>query len=343
MKTAFTSAALSRRRLLAGAAGLAGLACLPSPGMAQEAAPGAPSWRLRVGTLKFGTLNWLLETIRAEGFDTREGLALESVDFAGGQATTVALQAGDIDLIVSDWLWALRRTQDGERMRFAPFSNALGALMVAADGPVKGLADLKGRKIGVAGGALDKSWLLLRAYYKAQAGTDLAEAAEPVFGAAPLVSEQLALGRVDAVLTFWPYAARLDARGFRRLLDVKEIVRGLGIDPTPPLVGFIWRNAVMTERGGAISAFLRAAASANRVLATDNGAWERLRPLMQAGDDAEFARLRDYYRAGIPGTFGEAGRASCAKLYDVLAQIGGPELVGPNPGFDRSLFGPVGE
>lgn len=328
---------LTRRTLLASAA-ITLVPLLPLPTHAQDAA-----MKLRIGSLKFGTLNWLVETIRAEGFDKLQGLTLDAVDFASGQATTVALQAGDIDLIVSDWLWALRRTQDGERMRFAPFSNTLGALMVAADGPVKSLADLKGKKIGVAGGALDKSWLLLRAYGKAQLGVDLTEVAEPVFGAAPLVSEQLVLGRVDAVLTFWPYAARLDAKGFRRFLDMKEVVKGLGIDPAPPLVGFVWRNAVMTDKGAAISAFLRAAASANRVLATNDAAWERIRPLMQAADDAEFARLRDYYRAGIPGSFGEAERQSCAKLYEVLAQTGGPELVGPNPGFERSLFGPVGE
>ncbi|WP_421697248.1 ABC transporter substrate-binding protein [Ancylobacter sp.] len=327
---------LSRRALLAAAAGL-----VATPSLLRAQA--GPALALRVGTLKFGTLNWLVETIRAEGLDQREGLALESVDFASGQATTVALQAGDIDLIVSDWLWAMRRTSDGERMRFAPFSSALGAVMVAAKGPVKTLEYLRGRRIGVAGGALDKSWLLLRAYGKAKLGVDLASAAEPVYGAPPLVSEQLPLGRVDAVLTFWPYAARLDARGFARLIDVSEMVRGLGIDPVPPLVGFVWRNAVMAERGAAIAAFLRAAAAANRVLATNDSAWTRLRPLMQAADDAEFARLRDYYRAGIPGAFGEAERVSCAKLFEVLAQIGGEELVGPDPRFDRSLFGPIGE
>lgn len=325
----------TRRALLVTA--MAGL--FARPAFAQS----TPLPGLRIGTLKFGTLNWLLETIRAEGLAARENVPIESVDFAGGQATTVALQAGDIDLIVSDWLWAMRRRNDGEPLRFAPFSNALGALMVAPDGPVKTLADLKGRKLGVAGGALDKSWLLLRAYGRKEFGADLAEIAEPVYGAAPLVSEQLALGRVDAVLTFWPFAARLDARGFKRLLDMKQAMAGLGIAPAPPLVGYVWRNAIMSEKGASIAAFLRAAAAANRVLATSDAAWERIRPLMQAADDAEFVKLRDYYRAGIPGSFGEAERQSCAALFEVLAQLGGAELVGANPNFDRALFGPVGE
>lgn len=327
---------MTTRRTLLGMA-MAGL--LARPGFAQS----PPLPRLRIGTLKFGTLNWLLETIRAEGLDKRENVPIESVDFAGGQATTVALQAGDIDLIVSDWLWAMRRRNDGEPLRFAPFSTALGALMVAADGPVKTLADLKGRKLGVAGGALDKSWLLLRAYGRKEIGADLADIAEPVYGAAPLVSEQLKLGRIDAVLTFWPYAARLDAGGFKRLLDMKQVAVGLGIDPVPPLVGYVWRNAIMSEKGASIAAFLRAAAAANRVLATSDAAWERIRPLMQAADDAEFVKLRDYYRTGIPGSFGEAERQSCATLFQVLAEFGGAELVGANPNFDRALFGPVGE
>ena len=321
---------LSRRTLLAAGA----LAALPFH--AYAASP-----KLRIGALKFGTLNWLIEAMKGEGIAAREGLDIEMVDFASGQATTVALQANDIDLIVSDWLWAMRRRTDGEDLKFAPFSNALGAVMVAADGPVKTLKDFRGRKLGVAGGALDKSWLLLRAYAKATLGRDLLEICEPVYGAPPLVSEQLALGRVEAVLTFWPFAARLDARGFKRLLDMNEVVTGLGINPTPPLVGFVWRERIVAEKAGSLDAFFRATVATNKILAASDEAWVKLRPLMQANSVAEFMRLRDYYRAGIPGGFGAPELAACAKLYEVLASIGGPELVGPKPGFDPALFGAI--
>lgn len=334
---------IGRRTVLAGLLGLPALTCLRAP---LHAAPPP----LRIGALKFGTLSWLTETIRAEGLDRREGVAFETVELASGQATTVALQAGDIDLIVSDWLWAMRRRQEGEALRFAPFSTALGAVMVARGGPVTRVADLKGRRIGVAGGTLDKSWLLLRAYAQQTAGFDPARDAEPVFGAPPLVGQQLTLGRVDAVLTFWPFAARLDAQGYTRLLDMKQVVAGLGIAPSPPLTGFVWREAT-GDKQQALAAFLRAAAAANGVLSGEGGAseaarseaaWQRLRPLMQAGRDAEFERLRDYYRAGIPGPFDTATRAACERLYDVLARIGGAELLGPKPGFDPALFAPEG-
>ena len=86
------------------------------------------------------------------------------VEVATNQAGPVALLSGEADVIVSDWPWALRQRAMGEQVKFAPYSSALGAVMVAPDSPIKTLADLKGKKLGVAGGAIDKSWLLLRAY-----------------------------------------------------------------------------------------------------------------------------------------------------------------------------------
>ncbi len=54
------------------------------------------------------------------------------------------------------------------------------------------------------------------------------------------------------------------------------------------------------------------------MLATSDAAWERIRPLMQAADDAEFVKLRDYFRAGIPGTFDAGALGACERLYALL-------------------------
>ncbi len=48
-------------------------------------------------------------------------------------------------------------------MKFLPYSSTEGALMVPGDSPVRSVADLAGKRLGVAGGPLDKNWLLLRA------------------------------------------------------------------------------------------------------------------------------------------------------------------------------------
>jgi NitT/TauT family transport system substrate-binding protein len=85
---------------------------------------------LRVAALRFGSLNWLLETIRSEGLAEKAGLTLEILTVATNQAGPVALLSGDADVIVSDWTWALRQRAFGEELKFAPYSSALGAVMV---------------------------------------------------------------------------------------------------------------------------------------------------------------------------------------------------------------------
>jgi NitT/TauT family transport system substrate-binding protein len=324
-------ARLDRRAVLAGSAAAALAASLP--GGARAA--GRP---LRVTTLKFGTVNWLLDTLAAEGLDEREGVQIVRQELASTQALTIALQAGDADFAVSDWPWAMRRRIDGEPFLFAPYSSALGSLMVGKDSKIEKLADLKGKKLGVAGGPLDKSWLLLRARAHAEVGGDIATMLEPVFGAPPLLSEQLRMGRVDAVLTYWNFAARLDAGGYRRLVDVSDIMVALGITPPPPLVGFVFRETMLASAESEVAGFFRAVAAANDILKSSDAAWERLRPSMQVKSDAEFTRLRDYFRAGVPAPWGEADLAAAQKLYGLLADLGGQEFVGPNPRFDPGLF-----
>ena len=112
---------------------------------------------IRVGILKFGTVNWELDAMKRAGLDTAAGVDVELVPFAGEDATAVALQAGSVDMIVSDWLWVSRLRATGADYTFVPYSTSVGSLMVPGDSDVRGLGDLKDRSIGVAGGPLDKS------------------------------------------------------------------------------------------------------------------------------------------------------------------------------------------
>ena len=55
------------------------------------------------------------------------------------------------------------RAAAGMDLVFVPCSRAVGGLVVRADSPARGLRDLAGGQIGIAGGPVDKSWLILRA------------------------------------------------------------------------------------------------------------------------------------------------------------------------------------
>ena len=327
---------IDRRRILL-AGGVFALAGLGLPARRASAAG-----TLRVASLRFGSLSWLLETMRAEGIADKLGLTITVVDVATNQAGPVALLSGEADVIVSDWPWALRQRAMGELVKYAPYSSALGAVMVAPDSPVKTLADLKGKRLGVAGGAIDKSWLLLRAYSRQELGTDIAQLALPSYGAAPLITEETRSGRLDAVLNFWTYAARLQGDNYRTVIGMDDVLKALGIDPVPSMVGFVWREETEEAKSAEIAAFLTAVEQTNVVLATSDAAWDRIRHLVKPENDAEFAAIKAYYRAGIPRPWTGAETKSAEKLTQVLVDVGGAQLLGSDTQFDPKLFHAAG-
>jgi len=292
---------------------------------------------LSVGVLKFGTVNWQLDTLKTHRLDAAAGVSLTVLPLASKNATSVALQAGEVDLIVSDWVWVMRQRATGADFVFVPYSHALGALMAAADSGIERVEDLAGKRIGVAGGPVDKSWLLLRAWSEQELGFDIGERAEPVFGAPPLLNEQLRRGDVDAVLAFWPDAAQLEAQGYRRLAAVSKLLADLGIEEPLPLVGYVFRESLVRDRRDDLLAFFRSVTAANKILSTSEAEWERLRPIMQAESDTEFDRLMAGLRAGVPEGL-SMNLVEAEALYRLLAKYGGDKLLGRGTQFDPNAF-----
>ena len=305
--------------------------------------PASAANKVTVGVLKFGTVSWVLDTIHANGLDKAEGIELDVVPLASTQATTVGLQGGSVDIIATDWLWVSRERSGGADFTFSPFTTALGAIMVPPNSPIKTLGDLKGKRLGVAGGPLDKSWLLLVAYALRTANLDLRTETKQEFGAPPLLSERAKQGELDAVLTFWPYAARLEADdGFSQLIGVEDVVRELGAKGEVAMVGYVFSEGWAKENLEGIQAFLRAAAKADELLATSDQEWNRLKPIMGENDptftDATFEALKRRYREGIPERSAAENESDAKVLYQFLRELGGEKLVGPGTELAQGTF-----
>src|ERR1700693_1900137 len=142
--------------------------------------------RIRLVAQRTGTLAWELDVIKAHGLDKKANLDIETLELASPEAGKIALKGGSADIIVSDWTWVGRERALGAGLVSYPYLSTLGAVMVSAQSPIKSVVDLKGRKLGVAGGPLDKSWLLLRAL-ALRSGLDLQTPATIVFGGPPLL------------------------------------------------------------------------------------------------------------------------------------------------------------
>jgi NitT/TauT family transport system substrate-binding protein len=291
---------------------------------------GLPAWadaepKVRLGILQFGTVQWVGDIIRRHGLDMTNGFALSAVTLANTDAGRVALMAGAADVVVSDWMFVAGQRAAGTKLCFAPFSSSTGGVMVAGGSPVQSLGDLAHRKLGVAGGPADKSWLIVRAAAKGASGLDLAEAADVVYGAPPLLNAKLLQGELDAVLTYWNFAARLEAAECRQVVSVDDCARGLGLPASMCLVGFVFHEDWARQNAAAINGFLASVAAADDLLAGSDTAWQEIRPLMNAPDEPLFRRFRQRFVEGITHPSAEAQERAAAQLFEVLRRTGGAQ------------------
>ena len=197
--------------------------------------------RIRIAAQRTGTLAWELDILKAHGLDRQAGIDIETTELASTEAGKVALESGSVDLMLSDWLWVARERALGDDVVFYPYSSALGAVMVPANSPIRGIADLKGKKLAIAGGPLDKSWLLLRALAR-RSNIDLKTQADIVYGAPPLLQQKALQGETDATLTFWNFCAELEANGMRRAVAMDDVVKSLGAAGPVAMVGYVFNG-----------------------------------------------------------------------------------------------------
>lgn len=293
--------------------------------------------RLRLAVQKTGTFAWELAIITARGLDKKAGLDIEITELASPEAAKIALMGRAADMILSDWLWVARQRNLGGHLVFLPYSTALGAVMVPAGSPITELAGLKGKKIAVAGGPLDKSWLLLQALAK-QSDFDLAAQADIIYGAPALLYQKAESGEADATLNYWTFCVALESRGFRRLIGMEDVERRLGAKGPVAMVGYVFDEGFAQSHTAALTRFFKIAMEAKKILVHSDADWERIGHQLGIVDQAQLALYRKNYVDGIPRRPVAEEAADARALYRVMAKIGGPSLVGNATELDEGTF-----
>jgi NitT/TauT family transport system substrate-binding protein len=296
-----------------------------APIAAVQAAP----YDITLGIQQTGTAQWELTAMQNLGIDKKHNLRLTIRPLASDQAGQVALQTGDVDIILSDFVWVSLQRQQGNSVTMVPHSLAVGGLMVDPKGSVKTITDLKGKTIAASGTPVDKSWVILQAYYNKLTGGALQRDASVRFGAPPLVSQLLTSGRADATLNYWSWNAKSKVAGATVLLTVPQMLAGLGVESTPPLLGWAFMDKTAKAKPEAIKAFLDASFETKQVLLTDDKVWNGLRDAMNVkGSDALFTALRDGYRDGIVQRYNPTKMEAAAQTFALLVKYGGKDVVG---------------
>ena len=283
---------------------------------------------IRLAVQKTGTFSWELAVIRAHGLDKEAGLTLEVRELANAEAGKVALRAGDTDIIISDFLWVSRERTLGASLTFYPYSSALGGVMVPNASTIKTAADLRGRKLAVAGGPIDKNWLILQAALKRQ-NIDLRQEATIVYGAPPLLAAAMLNGEADATVTYWNFGALLEGKGFRRVTSVQDLARSFGAKGPVAMLGYVFDESWGHANHAGLARFIEMTRKAKEILATSDSEWHTISSLTGGPDETALKVYRDRYREGIPRRTVSEEEADARILYRVLADIGGHDIVGP--------------
>ena len=301
------------------------------------AAPALAADKIRLAVLKTGSVAWELDIIRARGLDKAAGLDIETTELASPEAGKIALRGGAADIIVSDWLWVSRERSLGTDLVFYPYSSAIGAVMAPGNSAIATLGDLRGRKLAVAGGAIDKSWLMLQAHAR-KSGFDIKNDSLPMFGAPPLLAQKTIEGEAEASLNFWNFCADLEARGFKTVLGMDEVEKALGAKGPVAMLGYVFSAGYAAKNAGPVARFLKIAREAKELLATSDADWQTLGPRIGAKDAAAQAIYRRRYAEGIPRRPVAEEEADAQILFKVLAETGGTELVGAARVLDPGTF-----
>jgi len=294
---------------------------------------------IELGLQTTGTAAWEIAAMQATHIDAKHGIEVKIRDVANSGAGQVALQAREVNVILSDYLWTSIQRNEGADFTFVPHSLAVGALMVMPNGPIHSVEDLDGASIAIAGGPIDKSYIALQAYFAAKTGSSLPDVIDAQFGAPPLVNELLLSGDVDAALNFWHFNARATVAGAVELISVADMLKELGVERTPPLLGWVFSERWARSHRDEIKRFLEASFETKQRLIEDDALWDTIRPAM--GDDLAddvFVALRDNYRRSIVTSFGQADIDAAAQSFALMAQYGGKDLVGDHSEIAEGTF-----
>jgi NitT/TauT family transport system substrate-binding protein len=287
---------------------------------------------IRIGVQAGGTVEWELSALPAS-----DDFQIEAHPVATAEAGKIALQSNAVDMIVSDWIWVSSLRAQGEDFTFYPYSSTAGALVVPENSPIHSVKDLNGKRLGIAGGELDKNWLLLQALAQKDS-LDLNKTVEKTFGAPPLISEQLKQNRVDAALTYWHFAAKLEAAGYRQVIDGKGILKGLGIEENVPSLGYVFKQSWASSHSPAVNNFFKASADAKKRLCTNNAAWQKVIPLTKVDDAATQKLLRQRYCEGSVEQWGEKEQQAAARIYTLLKTVSNSHTLGKSETLQTGTF-----
>ncbi len=297
---------------------------------------------VRVGVLQYGTLNWEMELIQQKQLAEAYQLRVEPVYLSSSQALLVALQGGKVDVILNDWLWVAKQSAAGRHYYFSPYSSNAGVLITQPQLSFEQAEQWRGKRLGIAGGKVNKNFILYSAYFQQRFGLDLAQDLELIFAAPPLLNALMAQGKLDAVINFWHYAAQLSAQGMATALTMDEVIAISGQTESVPTLGWVFNHQFADASVQRINAFLAMSQHAAQQLLSDDEQWRQLSSFTDVYEPSVRPYLIQAYRSGRMTTLTPAISKGIENLYSFLRTLPqGAALTGTAASLPAQLLWPA--
>jgi NitT/TauT family transport system substrate-binding protein len=313
----------SRRSLIRGAAGVAGLSVAAGLTGARAQGAGKP--------IKLAFCSQLLcvvpyEVTRAEGFFANEGLDVELVYTRGGNAAMQALVGGAVDFAATSFDVAVQAFANGADIRrFATTGRLPLFALAVAPGQVdqlQSIKDLEGQTVGISAlGNADHTLLL---FLLGQAGADASSVRFAALG--PNMFEALRRGQVAAGMVQEPALTLIVADGGRVLfnaMDLKDAQNFLG--GPYEFMGVAYRAAEREERLEDMQAVARALAAGLKF--QREAPVSKLRQalpseLLVGGEGEQFDQIIAKYRGSLYPESVAIDVEACRRVVDSLRSSG---------------------
>jgi len=311
-------------RLAAAAAVVLSCALAPLPAHAEKIGDGG---KIRMMASPYGTQSFIPFVIKKYKLDEKYGFELERISFADSKASSAALQTGGAEMAILDWTGlSLMRNAGLDVIGVAPFLTYVSVIVVPADSPIKGIADLKGKKFGIFS-RTSSDWILVDAAARKNHGLDLAKEAELQEGAPTLLRGALEQGSIDATIMFSSISPDMIASGkYKGIFTIRDVTEDLGL-PLAPYLMIASTERYAKEKPQNVKAFVAAYQEVVEILKTDQSVWDEQGANMKLAGEA-LTVYRDQIRRDLLTTFTPETSDTLKKTFAILKETAGSEALG---------------
>ncbi|OGA31076.1 MAG: hypothetical protein A3G80_08400 [Betaproteobacteria bacterium RIFCSPLOWO2_12_FULL_62_13b] len=288
-----------------------------------------------------GTQLFPVKIMQSKGIAAKHGIEMDLSVVASPQASYTAMQTGEVPIGFTGWIVIASLREKGFKLtNVYSMISYTNEIIVKNDSPLKSIADLKGKRVGLFGGPNSATTWLYRLVVQKFYGFDALKDSKIHFGAPPLLMGMMDRGDLDALLLLDPFITRLLETGkYRSIAALGKLWREK-TGQSPMLVSVTVDETWAKANPDVVKRFVAAFKEALIYLRDTPEAWTELAKGMGIKTDRGvknmYERTVDNFIIRWDKKLIEEQYAYAAELYKILGrQADFPERV-PEGTFDLS-------